>query len=583
MQVAAVRSLLSARVLRGLLALPAIALAGIADAGGDPPGWSSSMGPGSIASMDDSHWWDGFGTRDQAGLNGDVLAMTVFQGKLVVGGYPTRAGGVPARRIAMWDGISWSALGGGIDDYDCPEIECLGRVQAMTVWDSSLVVGGNFPSVGGGLPANHIARWDGERWHPLGTGVDAPVWALTIYKGDLIAAGEFTRAGGRVVNYVAAWDGDQWHPIGEGFNWIVSLGGLIVHGDDLIASGGFTRSGQIEVKYLARWDGTSWGPLGSGVSNSAALCLLEGNLVVGDVSRAGGMEIWGMAMWDGSSWSAFGTPLYSNVIDAVAYNGKLIVAGQFTNSFGNGISRWTGTVWESLGSGLDDVVSVLVVHERSLYSGGRFLMAGGKPSHYVARWDDVITPVLVQDLMGSPYQNGFRLTWRLTFEAADGLIGVHVQRAEDSRGPFTNRTPAPLEPWTAMVFEDHDVDPGRPYWYRLVLLHQSGIETVIGPIQALSSHPFPGQQLDVTFTPGSHEPIQIRYSIAQQSTSVRLGIYDVLGRGLLSLDLGLREPGTHLATWDARDRFGHGVPSGVYVARLLAGAAPLAKKFVLVR
>jgi len=141
MQVAAVRSLLNARVLRGFLALPTIALAGIADAGGDPPGWSGNIVPGSIASTD-SHWWDGFGTQDQAGLNGDVWAMTVFQGKLVVGGYLTRAGGVPARRIAMWDGISWSALGGGIDDYDCPEIECLGLVRALTVWDSSRVVGG---------------------------------------------------------------------------------------------------------------------------------------------------------------------------------------------------------------------------------------------------------------------------------------------------------------------------------------------------------------------------------------------------------------------------------------------------------
>ena len=46
--------------------------------------------------------------------------------------------------------------------------ELNGDVRGMAfVPDGSLYVGGEF-TVAGGQPANHIARWDGTSWHPLG-------------------------------------------------------------------------------------------------------------------------------------------------------------------------------------------------------------------------------------------------------------------------------------------------------------------------------------------------------------------------------------------------------------------------------
>ncbi len=536
-----------------------------------------------LASDDDAHWWDGFGTRDQAGLNGEVWALTVYQGKLVAGGFLTRAGGIPARRIAMWDGRSWSAFRGGIDDWDCPEIKCLGHVKALAVWDSSLVVAGSFPSVDGGLIANHIARWDGARWRPLGLGMNAPVWALTVYNGDLIAAGEFTQAGGRIVNYIARWNGQQWYPLGAGLNGGVGLGDLIVYGDDLVASGPFTTAGEVDVNHIARWDGNSWWPLGSGVSNSSCLCLFEGDLLAGGVFSAGSLEIHGMARWDGSSWSRFGTPNFVIPADCVCYEGKLVIAGQFT-SIGNRIARWSGSAWEPMGSGLDEMVLALAVQESSLYAGGRFLTAGSKPSEDIARWDDVITPVLVQDLLVSPWDDGLRVAWRLAYEAADGLTGVHVQRADYSSGPFINLTQAPLVPGAEMAFEDHEVDPERANWYRLLLLHQNGIESFVGPVLAFAERfSPPGQSLRVVSVPGSGTPIEIRYTIGYPSRAVRIGIHDVLGRDLLSLDLGAHGPGTYLVTWDTRDHFGRSVPSGVYFVSLQASQSRWVKKIALVR
>ena len=49
-------------------------------------------------------------------LNGSVSGLTVYGGKLIVTGNFTTAGGIAANHIASWDGLSWSALGSGINN-----------------------------------------------------------------------------------------------------------------------------------------------------------------------------------------------------------------------------------------------------------------------------------------------------------------------------------------------------------------------------------------------------------------------------------------------------------------------------------
>jgi len=61
-----------------------------------------------------------------------------------------------------------------------------------------------------GVPANRIAKWDGTSWSALGTGMGEDIWsgdvnALAVSGDALFAGGEFTIAGSKVSGYFALW------------------------------------------------------------------------------------------------------------------------------------------------------------------------------------------------------------------------------------------------------------------------------------------------------------------------------------------------------------------------------------------
>jgi hypothetical protein len=117
------------------------------------------------------------------GLDGPVYALTTWdpdgigpqQELLIAGGIFKVAGDVAANYIAAWDGNSWQAFNSGMN----------GDVRALTVYNGELIAGGRFTTAGGVL-ANYIARWDGNSWKSFGSGMNDWIYALTVYNGELI-------------------------------------------------------------------------------------------------------------------------------------------------------------------------------------------------------------------------------------------------------------------------------------------------------------------------------------------------------------------------------------------------------------
>ncbi|MCH7852484.1 MAG: T9SS type A sorting domain-containing protein [Candidatus Marinimicrobia bacterium] len=67
------------------------------------------------------------------------------------------------------------------------------------------------------------------------------------------------------------------------------------------------------------------------------------------------------------------------------------------------------------------------------------------------------------------------------------------------------------------------------------------------------------------------------------ATSVRLAVYDLLGREVLRLVDGHLEAGYHQRVWIGRDRDGREVPTGIYFVRLVTGEFSAVRKMILMK
>ena len=211
----------------------------------------------------DGKAWSALG----GGVDGEVLALAGYDDgsgpKLYAAGRFTNAGGVPANRIACWNGTNWTPLGSGLDDSAGSPAAAL----ALAVHDAGsgpeLYVGGFF-TLAGGVPASRIARWNGSTWSALNAGTTDPDGVSKLIVHDdgsgakLYAAGEFSYIGGTTASRIASWDGSLWRPLGSGMSDTVRA--LAVHddgtGEKLYVAGPFT--GSVSGTRLSVWNGGNW-------------------------------------------------------------------------------------------------------------------------------------------------------------------------------------------------------------------------------------------------------------------------------------------------------------------------------------
>ena len=321
-----------------------------------------------------------------SGPNNIVYATAINGSNVYIGGQFTSVNSITnTTRIAKWNGISWSALGSGINN---------GQVNALAINGSDLYVGGTFTSAGGVSGADYIAKWNGSTWSTFGNGISgagSSVNAIGVSSNglDIYIAGNFTNAGGDTnADYIAKLDGGTWAALGStpltgAVNTIIVAGPSVYAGGDFVDVGGNSN-----IDRIALWDGSSWTPLGNGLGASVSTIALNGTDLYagGQFTDAGGdVNADRIAKWDGSSWSALGSGLNSFVSAIAISGGKLYAGGHFTNAGGDAnadyIAQWDGVSWSALGNtALNNDVASIVIDGLLVYAGGTFTTAGGVSS-----------------------------------------------------------------------------------------------------------------------------------------------------------------------------------------------------------
>ena len=378
------------------------------------------------------------------GTSGRVYALAVdADGRLLVGGAFTSAGGTPANRIARWNGSAWSPVGNGFT----------GDVRALAALPGGEIIAGGAFSGSGAQPLSRIARWDGGTWQPLGDGFDAVVRSISVSPGGtMYAVGDFSKSGTTPMIRIASWNGSAWAALGSGLsggsNPIVSA--VRVHSDGrVLAAGKFTSAGETAVANIASWDGAGWQALGAGVpaAVSSLLEMADGSIVATGYFQPPNQTIPPIIavpalIWDGSAWQqtaefdargvttsleledgslflaggalgkwngtnmaalsagpSFGSPVHTwGAAFTTDLDGNLIAGGFFSSAAGervNNIARWDGVEWTGLGEGVTGspntnpacIYTLATLPNGNIIAGGEFIQAGNAPAPNIARWD----------------------------------------------------------------------------------------------------------------------------------------------------------------------------------------------------
>ncbi|MFN7022100.1 MAG: GC-type dockerin domain-anchored protein, partial [Phycisphaerales bacterium] len=186
----------------------------------------------------------------------------------------TQAGGTTVSNIAKWNGTAWADVGGGVSGGS-------NAIRDAVVFDDgsgpALYVGGSFTTAGGSFASN-VARWNGTSWEALGGGLNNEVLTLHVHDDGtgpaLYAGGRFTSP----ATGVAKWSGTGWVSVGgspargNGFTGAMRVSDLATlnegSGPLLVAAGQFELFAGTTVNHIARWDGGSWTGFNGGAARS---------------------------------------------------------------------------------------------------------------------------------------------------------------------------------------------------------------------------------------------------------------------------------------------------------------------------
>jgi trimeric autotransporter adhesin len=328
------------------------------------------------------------GNQVALGLGGFADDLAIHAGAVLAGGNFRYAGTSTVTSLAQLEGGGWTTIGpdgtGVID----------GIVRDILIrHDGSLAIAGELIVDGRGVA---FAQWDGTQWVPLGGAVIGVGFAMAEdADGNLWLGGDLDGVGTLRLRNIARLDGTTWKALG-GFDGRVSA--LVLHDGKMHAGGLFDHAGTLPARGLAVYEGDVWrelAPLDAlGYVTALASSPAFGLVVGGSFATVDEQALPSLAAFDGTTWRGFGTlhgslgPAF--VASIAPYGGGLFVSGGFYQAHSTNAARiawFDGTTWWDLDGGLDDHAESLLVDGNTLWVGGPFTAAGGRPSSALAAWD----------------------------------------------------------------------------------------------------------------------------------------------------------------------------------------------------
>jgi hypothetical protein len=272
-------------------------------------------------------------------------AISTPGGDLVVVGTPNAFDSL----CVIWTGMEWRPVGSRLISGTRGETGILRTVVAFP--DGQILVGGSFNASYGAWKPKNIATLREGDWSPVGPVTDGSISDSTqTPTGEIVAIGSFTKVGGTPVRSLARWNGARWHEIGsdalKGFPYAVSAlndGTILVAGSSLSLPSEPTQNHSV-----LRWNGFSWSPMGDLSSVSNIETNSRGDIYcVGAKTRVDDATIY---QWTGNRWTQLGEvlsrPRLSDV-KSIAFDpdGRL-----FTLVEDKGVLTWNGSEFETVAS-----------------------------------------------------------------------------------------------------------------------------------------------------------------------------------------------------------------------------------------
>jgi hypothetical protein len=161
-----------------------------------------------IVCLKDGEWID-FPGGGILGSDAAVADVEICDNKLYVGGYFYKNWGNAGNFIQYFDGIDWKEVNGGTSYF--PNSTENAQVHCLKTHNGKLYAGGLF-NYAGGVPANKLAVWDGIKWCGLGNVFNewGRVFSIEFYKDTLFVFGGFTQIDDIQVFGIAKWLGGDF-------------------------------------------------------------------------------------------------------------------------------------------------------------------------------------------------------------------------------------------------------------------------------------------------------------------------------------------------------------------------------------